>query len=760
MIVNFLQTRKVPILPSLQRQADLEKREIKKVDVSFARDVEALKKMGARNTESVGQLFFRFFRYYGFEVDYEKTVISVRQGKVVDKSDRWQRQQNNRLCVEEPFNTSWNLGKTADDTSFRGVHKELRRAFDFASQADLDSCCEQYVFPKEEPRSAAIPIQRPAQTVTVQPSRNSRGNRGGRNGNTFPRGTQPQGRRASSASTRGPAYGRQPQWPVMAQDLSLQAEQQYLLHDHLYRQYQLLQAQEQELRMQLHQQAIQNGGAYPALLWPHFRVNQEEVPRQRAGSVNPAVMSAPIRQGHFNLAPQFAPSNLGFGQGTNTSPPSPLSSLATPDARRNSRRSSMHSGSAASTLRAHSQPAQRPLRSPIPQQVMHLESALKSPTLDSGSRRGRGPPEAAYAIDIPPTYYPTSPTPSGPNDSRRNSAYLNYYASPSPEPPPVPTNASVEQGDEEIYSATNGSIPVANTYNIGQRLHTERNGSEINSAQKLPATTTASAASYSSMAPLVIDGSKPLARHRARKEESSPWPQLDRHDTNGSSAISSAPSPDDVAANLPAISHLTNGSRSEKSRFASPPGNGLGIIHGHPSPEPLAASIQTKPSEMENSQLYDLQTSDSRSDNEASPTRERKPNQSHPRSDVEPVSRAQVLSPVKEVRTPSPTSSRGYSSVDRFNISNKSRSSNNDKPVHVDRLENIPTIRMTPTTNGTVISEPIKHVSNGQHQTNGWQTATTKRKHKKAARSVNELAGTNAVRGEFLPADEKMRKGG
>ena len=67
-----------------------------------------------------------------------------------DLKKSWLLAINNRLCVEEPFNTMRNLGNTADDTSFRGIHLELRRAFDLIAAGKLDECCEQYVFPKEE----------------------------------------------------------------------------------------------------------------------------------------------------------------------------------------------------------------------------------------------------------------------------------------------------------------------------------------------------------------------------------------------------------------------------------------------------------------------------------------------------------------------------------------------------------------------------------------------------------------------------------
>lgn len=73
--------------------------------------------------------------------------MSVREGKVLPKSSKgWHLLQNNRICVEEPFNTSRNLGNTADDSSFRGLHLELRRAFNLLTTnggiGGLDRCCE------------------------------------------------------------------------------------------------------------------------------------------------------------------------------------------------------------------------------------------------------------------------------------------------------------------------------------------------------------------------------------------------------------------------------------------------------------------------------------------------------------------------------------------------------------------------------------------------------------------------------------------
>lgn len=158
MILNFLQTRDPPILPALHQRPHKKRPPISGVDVSFDDDIDSLKGFGLSNTETLGELLFAFFKKYGYELDYEKHVISVRHGKLLSKEEKsWQYLQNNRLCVEEPFNTNRNLGNTADDSSVRGLHSELRKVHRIlAEKADIAACCEPYKFPREEHH---IPLQ-------------------------------------------------------------------------------------------------------------------------------------------------------------------------------------------------------------------------------------------------------------------------------------------------------------------------------------------------------------------------------------------------------------------------------------------------------------------------------------------------------------------------------------------------------------------------------------------------------------------------
>lgn len=184
MILNFLQTRDPPILPALHQRPHKKRPPISGVDISFDDDIDSLRGFGLNNKETLGGLLFAFFKKYGHELDYERKVISVRQGKLLSKEEKkWQYLQNNRLCVEEPFNTSRNLGNTADDSSVRGLHMEFRRVHKILSEkADLDACCELYESPPEEPH---VPLQShppPPRPVHISSSGTRGKSRGGFSG--------------------------------------------------------------------------------------------------------------------------------------------------------------------------------------------------------------------------------------------------------------------------------------------------------------------------------------------------------------------------------------------------------------------------------------------------------------------------------------------------------------------------------------------------------------------------------------------------
>ena len=291
---------------------------------------------------------------------------------------KWHLMQNNRLCVEEPFNTDRNLGNTADDTSFRGIHLELRRAFDLVKEAKLAECLQQYEFPAAEERVWEKPAPKPPPVLSrsrSQSQSSARGNRGGfgnrgggRHGQHHRSG---QGaRRASSAAAMNkyaaPQNGLQSirGCDYISRDHPLQAQYERLrLHDRLFNEFQFLQQQEHELRLIQAQRELEAQVAQAT----HAPRTGSSISHQGAPGQLPPIptnhqipLTAPMRSGQY-----FYPLAYPQVQGTppqyvHTQPSSPSMKPAQPDLRRSVHRSSAAESAHAANHRSHSQPA-RPL---------------------------------------------------------------------------------------------------------------------------------------------------------------------------------------------------------------------------------------------------------------------------------------------------------------------------------------------------------------------------------------------------------------
>lgn len=539
LIVNFLQTRDPPILPSLQARPHQKRATSDGVVYSFDDDLASLAKFGQKNKQTVGELFFEFFRYYGHELDYEQNVISVREGGLISKEGKgWHFSVNNRLCVEEPFNTSRNLGNTADDTSFRGLHLELRRAFKYAAKGDLAGCCEQYEFPPEEERTWERPPPQPRPIIT--PARGSRGGgRGGRYTNQFPRGGFAGGRRTSNTSKTNSF--RQPN-STHPSDMSLQQQAQFALHDQLYQQIQLLQAQEQELRMQLHNQALITGRAPPVFLrqpfiqFPMPQQQQEftgdETSRSRSGTVNHLPLTpslTPATQRHQSFAnPTYASVSAAGTQGSTTNPPSPSTTSALPDFRRNPRRASVAAnGSPKTSLRAQSQPA-RPQNSPVPNfiPVYAMPQPLDNsfgPKQQPAAELSEGGEGSGDENAMPPDSLPSNGSRSDSVDEGRPQDVVGYYLTPqqlqyyqqnSMLPPlAAPMGLALQNGYTPYLPLQQDYRPAFfSSEGLGSRSEQSptpvRKGSQTRSASSRPAAS-------ADRGPLIVDGSVPPSEHRS-----------------------------------------------------------------------------------------------------------------------------------------------------------------------------------------------------------------------------------------------------
>ena len=385
LIVNFLQTRKSKILPNLQARPHQRTKDENGILSSFADDLASLQGFGKANSESLGELLFQFFRRYGHEIDFERHVISIREGGLISKKAKaWHLMQNNRLCVEEPFNTDRNLGNTADDISFRGVHLELRRAFEFVSQGKLAEACEQYEYPPQEEKIWTKPPPQPRPILTRSLSQQGRKNnssnnnsnntpmQNSRNGGGHKNRTGGSNRRASSAAAMNKLPAFPPGQPPPPGSERLSGDQ---IHHQLFQHYQLLQAQEAQLRMQMHQRQQANLHAQVTAQLPPLHMPSPPYPQQsgfesgrRQSSVEPGPLSAPLRtmQGLYYPMPMMSPSQpssrspqMSTPSQSTTNPPSPSSSvsqLANGDHRRPMQRSLTGDNLSTSAARSHSQP--------------------------------------------------------------------------------------------------------------------------------------------------------------------------------------------------------------------------------------------------------------------------------------------------------------------------------------------------------------------------------------------------------------------
>ena len=300
--------------------------------------------------------------------------------------------QNNRLCVEEPFNTDRNLGNTADDTSFRGIHLELRRAFNLVKEAKLAECLEQYEFPAAEERIWEKPAPKPPPVLSrsrSQSQSSARGSRGGygirgggRHGQHHRSG---QGaRRASSAAAMNKyAPSQSGLQLIRGRDYSsrehpLQAQYDRLrLHDRLFNEFQFLQQQEHELRLIQAQRELEAQMAQAN----HAARNGSSIPHPGTpGQLHPihgnhqSPFTAPIRSGQY-FYPFAYPQVQGTPQqNVHTQPSSPSMKPAQPDLRRSLHRSSAAESAHAANHRSHSQPA-RPLPVSVAGPPLPLNSA-------------------------------------------------------------------------------------------------------------------------------------------------------------------------------------------------------------------------------------------------------------------------------------------------------------------------------------------------------------------------------------------------
>ncbi|KAL8733233.1 MAG: hypothetical protein Q9166_002250 [cf. Caloplaca sp. 2 TL-2023] len=834
MILSFLQTRNPPVLPCLHKRPHQCLVNSDGKPSAFADDLNTLHGFGQKNKETLGELLFHFFRRYAYEIDYETKVVSVREGTLISKeAKKWHLMQNNRLCVEEPFNIERNLGNTADDISFRGLHLEIRRAFGLISEAKLLECTEQYEYPAIEEKIWEKPASKPPPILTRSHSQSGRGgkgpvmNRGGRNNQSQNRA--PQGRRASSAATTGRVNGFPygPRGSTLREHHMQAHYDQLQLHERFLTEYQLLQAQEQELRIRQAQTQLQAHHAHAhAHQSPMLQHATREVP-SHSSAVNPPPLSAPIRNAPF-FYPFGYPSVRGDpSQSVHTNPSSPSmrsTQLAQPELRRRVDRSSA-AESTSSASRSHSQPA-RPLPMGLPVQSMpaypmgaaafqqyqqarqqQLYTALEMAQRNQQYMENHNPrplmPDQPYEESLPKEYvgyYVHDSPPAHPYRDVPPIPQLPMYNDLQYFRPPRPDFSRLRNAPRS--PSPSPSIPYRD------RSHSVHSATSAPPAPILLDRTQVSSSSLRNMGPIIVDGSDEWDMNSYVPSTNSPLMSR-TSTTNGvnpledqrhryPTAVDSAPSPrQDFAPpdfgtlhrpvngypvpEVPRAADLFRTSRPEqavrsqlpqangaraaeappKNRIElNPSTNGLGIQYeGHKARSNLVSN-GIGPSHALPWQSQQGQPADRKADQAGRPVEN-------------PLEPPPLLSPVREVRSPSPTATKkrqaGVSG--QINPVKFSRPLNLDippfSPERYEKRKQKEALLQKP--NGVVTSSPARSAEISQltpspakqqglqPQTNGWQQQT--KKGKKKSKGHSSQLSTDTI-GEPFPTNEADRKGG
>lgn len=790
MIISFLQRRNPPIIPSLQKMPDDKRSTVDGKLSPFADDLESIRGCGKDNKESLAELLFAFFLHYGYEFNYATYVVSVKEGRLLSRREKgWDNYADNkearcRLCVEEPFNTERNLGNSADDYAWHGIHEEIRRAYEFlADGCQLEKCCEQFEFPPDPEKTPfQRPPPKPKPTLTRSASQtgarqNQEPNSGGRKkgGNRNQSAQRSGNRRASSGSAfnnqRG-VYMQSPPVGVTAMDYFAAKGN---LHDQLFQQYQYLQAQQDVLRSQLAAQQHTNQGQVRAgdlagVGSPHPRSQfaNGSVGNSRYNSIDVVPQTAPLLPGYMlHYPPRFAPPSAAQGQkltreGTNTNPSSPSLVAAVPALRRQGQRASEPVPST-SSMRSQSQPGRSFPHPLLVHQLAQQGFDMQALGVGAGYPNLRSPQAFGHAqhagVQMP---YSAMPNMQHSNtDTAMPKEYVGYYVGQSPQlgpqqatanQMPVPAMPQLRDPPQRQRRVTPDLMPPTANGRHSSRspsplshsrasavgdIGTSRAQGNAFSSSSYDSSPAPELASAGEGGPIIVNGSNP--------------PPQPRHAING---ISNMDSPYSYSLPLRTKDFSSQEADAQAERRSPSPGV---------SPTTRRTSGPRAPAT---------------SNGHAS---------SHDESaaDSLPTSAAPLLSPVAELRTPSPTKTfdtfdspqqsqvNGLVKAAKVANAKQAQRDENDKP-RTNEAKNERNKAGLGIGNGTK-QGPAKssgqQASNngnaGSGQRNEWQPAPGRKSHKKNKSTAAGGGGQprsprahGGGGGEPMPANENERKGG
>ncbi|KAH7882221.1 hypothetical protein F5I97DRAFT_1913309 [Phlebopus sp. FC_14] len=176
LVIYFLiHVKNPPVLPNLQQMPPLrpisaENTHIGGHNTWFFDDIELLcQRWHSSNTENVAELLIDFFRYYSRDFTYNTGVASIRAGLLKKDSKGWQNdlsnskfndaRERNRFCIEDPFETDFNVARCVTKEGLYQIRGEFMRASRILAMRPrailaLSQLCEEKV---GDPKTAPSP---------------------------------------------------------------------------------------------------------------------------------------------------------------------------------------------------------------------------------------------------------------------------------------------------------------------------------------------------------------------------------------------------------------------------------------------------------------------------------------------------------------------------------------------------------------------------------------------------------------------------
>ncbi|KAI0632885.1 hypothetical protein C8Q77DRAFT_853215 [Trametes polyzona] len=141
LVIYFLvHVKNPPVLPNLQQMPPLrpiseEESHLNGYNIWFFDDIELLRqRWKSSNTDTVAELLIDFFKFYSRDFAYNTGVASIRAGLLKKEAKGWLSEdygtgrERNRLCIEDPFETDFNVARCVTKDGLYTIRGEFMRA--------------------------------------------------------------------------------------------------------------------------------------------------------------------------------------------------------------------------------------------------------------------------------------------------------------------------------------------------------------------------------------------------------------------------------------------------------------------------------------------------------------------------------------------------------------------------------------------------------------------------------------------------------